>query len=119
MSANAQYGIGQIELIELLEARRKEEAIEKLSKLGGVTTIVKNLNSSELNGLSGEESDLKERRECFGPNKIPPTPSKTFLQLAFEASQDFILIVLMVAAAVSVGLSFYTGPSKLNSEGKQ
>ena len=38
---------------------------------------------------------------------IPPKPPKTFLQLVWEALQDITLIILEIAALVSLGLSFY------------
>ncbi|VEL20071.1 unnamed protein product [Protopolystoma xenopodis] len=51
--------------------------------------------------------DLDERRRVFGSNVIPPKPPKTFLQLMWEAVQDFTLILLMIAAAISLLLSLY------------
>jgi len=56
-------------------------------------------------GLDG--SDLSRRREVFGSNVIPPKPPKSFLQLVWEALQDITLIILMIAAVISLGLSFY------------
>ena len=56
-------------------------------------------------GLDG--SDLARRREVFGSNVIPPKPPKSFLQLVWEALQDITLIVLIIAAIISLGLSFY------------
>jgi len=58
-----------------------------------------------LSGLDG--SDLSRRREVFGSNVIPPKPPKTFLQLVWEALQDITLIILIIAAIISLGLSFY------------
>lgn len=58
-------------------------------------------------GLSGSQVDTDHRRETFGSNVIPPKPPKTFLQLVWEALQDITLIILEVAAVVSLGLSFY------------
>lgn len=58
-------------------------------------------------GLSGSKADLQHRREVFGSNLIPPKPPKTFLTLVWEALQDVTLIILEVAAVVSLGLSFY------------
>lgn len=58
-------------------------------------------------GLSGSAADLEHRRETFGSNVIPPKPPKTFLQLVWEALQDVTLIILQVAALVSLLLSFY------------
>ncbi|CAH2236734.1 jg16974 [Pararge aegeria aegeria] len=57
--------------------------------------------------LSGSKADLQHRREVFGSNLIPPKPPKTFLTLVWEALQDVTLIILEVAAVVSLGLSFY------------
>lgn len=58
-------------------------------------------------GLSGSAADVQHRRDTFGSNMIPPKPPKTFLQLVWEALQDVTLIILEVAALVSLGLSFY------------
>ena len=58
-------------------------------------------------GISGGESDMHNRVEVFGSNVIPPKPPKTFLRLVWEALQDVTLIILMVAAIISLCLSFY------------
>lgn len=58
-------------------------------------------------GLSGDPADLEKRRTVFGQNFIPPKKPKTFLQLVWEALQDVTLIILEVAAIISLGLSFY------------
>lgn len=61
-------------------------------------------------GLSGSKADMQHRREVFGSNMIPPKPPKTFLTLVWEALQDVTLIILEIAAVVSLGLSFYSPP---------
>lgn len=58
-------------------------------------------------GVGGSLRDIEHRRETFGSNVIPPKPPKTFLTLVWEALQDVTLIILEVAALVSLGLSFY------------
>jgi len=58
-------------------------------------------------GLSGQLADIEKRKAVFGENLIPPKKPKTFLQLVWEALQDVTLIILEVAAIVSLGLSFY------------
>lgn len=58
-------------------------------------------------GLSGSAADLKHRTETFGSNTIPPKPPKTFWQLVYEALQDVTLIILEIAAIVSLLLAFY------------
>ncbi|KAJ7997634.1 hypothetical protein DPEC_G00214170 [Dallia pectoralis] len=61
-------------------------------------------------GLSGHADDIARRKEEFGQNVIPPKKPKTFLQLVWEALQDVTLIILEVAAIISLGLSFYRPP---------
>lgn len=61
-------------------------------------------------GLSGHSDDISRRKEEFGKNFIPPKKPKTFLQLVWEALQDVTLIILEVAAIISLGLSFYKPP---------
>lgn len=61
-------------------------------------------------GLSGNPYDLEHRRQVFGSNVIPPKPPKSFLQLVWEALQDVTLIILLVAALISLALSFYKVP---------
>ena len=55
-------------------------------------------------GTRGDTSDLEARRDVFGSNTIPPKPPKTFLQLVWEALQDITLIILEIAAVVSLGM---------------
>jgi hypothetical protein len=47
---------------------------------------------------------------------IPPKPPKTFLTLVWEALQDATLIILEVAALISLVLSFYS-PENEDSQG--
>lgn len=69
-------------------------------------------------GLSLDADDLARRKEEFGKNFIPPKKPKTFLQLVWEALQDVTLIILEVAAMISLGLSFYRPPdAERESEG--
>lgn len=70
-----------------------------------------------LPGLSGNPFDLENRHKAFGQNFIPPKKAKTFLQLVWEALQDVTLIILEVAAIISLGLSFYHPPGG-DSEGR-
>lgn len=61
-------------------------------------------------GLSINPDDLARRKEEFGKNFIPPKKPKTFLKLVWEALQDVTLIILEIAAMISLGLSFYRPP---------
>jgi len=57
-------------------------------------------------GLTGSSPDTLRRLDMFGSNVIPPKPPKSFLELVWEAIQDVTLIILIVAAAISLALSF-------------
>nr|CAH7742167.1 unnamed protein product [Callosobruchus chinensis] len=103
----AQYGISLKQLRDLMD-HRGPEGIAKINELGGVQEICKKLYTSPSEGLSGSEVDIEHRRETFGSNSIPPKPPKTFLILVWEALQDITLIILEVAAIVSLCLSLYS-----------
>jgi len=91
---------------------RGYDGVQKVLELGGVHEIARRLNTSEASGLSGEKGDLEHRQDVFGSNTIPPKPPKTFLELVWEALQDVTLIILEVAAVVSLALSFYKPPKE-------
>lgn len=67
-------------------------------------------------GLSDNIADLEKRRQIYGQNFIPPKKPKTFLALVWEALQDVTLIILEIAAIISLGLAFYAPPGE-ESEG--
>ncbi|XP_077539113.1 plasma membrane calcium-transporting ATPase 3 isoform X2 [Haemaphysalis longicornis] len=102
----AQYGVTVQQLRELMETRG-HEAIQRIQEeFGGIQELCRKLYTSPTDGLSGSAADLEHRRATFGPNSIPPKPPKTFLQLVWEALQDMTLIILQVAAFVSLVLAF-------------
>ncbi|KAL1414671.1 hypothetical protein MTO96_000794 [Rhipicephalus appendiculatus] len=102
----AQYGVTVQQLRELMETRG-QEAIQRIQdEYGGIQELCRKLYTSPTDGLSGSAADLEHRRATFGANSIPPKPPKTFLQLVWEALQDMTLIILQVAAFVSLVLAF-------------
>lgn len=68
-------------------------------------------------GLDGNSEDIERRKAEFGQNVIPPKKPKTFVQLVWEALQDVTLIILEVAAIISLGLSFYRPPNAERQSG--
>ncbi|KAK3311723.1 uncharacterized protein B0T15DRAFT_549457 [Chaetomium strumarium] len=58
--------------------------------------------------LNKRDSDhYSDRRRIFGENRLPDRKSKSFLALAWVALQDRVLILLSVAAAISLALGLY------------
>uniref|UniRef100_A0A3B5QR21 Calcium-transporting ATPase n=1 Tax=Xiphophorus maculatus TaxID=8083 RepID=A0A3B5QR21_XIPMA len=112
MEANhdGEFGCTLKELRSLMELRGAD-AITKISETYGDTQgLCSRLKTSAIDGLSGQPADIEKRRDVFGQNLIPPKKPKTFLQLVWEALQDVTLIILEVAAVISLGLSFYRPP---------
>ncbi|XP_034770869.2 plasma membrane calcium-transporting ATPase 3-like isoform X2 [Acipenser ruthenus] len=104
------FGCSLEELRELMELRGPE-ALQKVEEsYGDVYELCRRLNSSPTDGLSDNPSDLEKRRQVFGQNFIPPKKAKSFLALVWEALQDVTLIILEIAAIISLGLSFYQPP---------
>ncbi|XP_059673168.1 plasma membrane calcium-transporting ATPase 1 isoform X13 [Gavia stellata] len=104
------FGVTLAELRSLMELRATD-ALHKIQECyGDVHGICTKLKTSPNEGLSGNPADIERREAVFGKNFIPPKKPKTFLQLVWEALQDVTLIILEIAAVVSLGLSFYQPP---------
>ncbi|XP_053096727.1 plasma membrane calcium-transporting ATPase 3b isoform X5 [Pangasianodon hypophthalmus] len=106
------FGVTMEELRSLMELRGAE-ALQKIQETYGDTEgLCHRLKSSTTDGLSDNPVDLEKRAQTFGQNFIPPKKPKTFLQLVWEALQDVTLIILEIAAIISLGLSFYQPPGE-------
>ncbi|XP_053170985.1 plasma membrane calcium-transporting ATPase 2 isoform X4 [Scomber japonicus] len=112
----AGFGCSVMDLRSLMELRGTEAVVKLQEDYGGVEGLCKRLKTSPTEGLAGTETDLDKRKETFGQNLIPPKKPKTFLQLVWEALQDVTLIILEIAALISLGLSFYHPPGDSTGE---
>uniref|UniRef100_A0A6I8NRG9 Calcium-transporting ATPase n=1 Tax=Ornithorhynchus anatinus TaxID=9258 RepID=A0A6I8NRG9_ORNAN len=111
------FGCTLPELRSLMELRGAE-ALQKVQETyGDVNGLCRRLKTSPTEGNLPPSTDLEKRRQIYGQNFIPPKQPKTFLQLVWEALQDVTLIILEIAAIISLGLSFYAPPGE-ESEGK-
>uniref|UniRef100_A0A668A6K6 Calcium-transporting ATPase n=1 Tax=Myripristis murdjan TaxID=586833 RepID=A0A668A6K6_9TELE len=104
------FGCTLKDLRSLMELRGAEALSKIRESYGDVQGLCSRLKTSPIDGLSGQPADIEKRKTAFGQNFIPPKKPKTFLQLVWEALQDVTLIILEVAAIVSLGLSFYKPP---------
>ncbi|KAL2090886.1 hypothetical protein ACEWY4_013149 [Coilia grayii] len=105
-----EFGVTVMDLRELMELRSNEAVNKITERYGDVQGLCRRLKTSPIEGLSGNPVDLEKRHAAFGKNFIPPKKPKTFLQLVWEALQDLTLIILEIAAIISLGLSFYQPP---------
>uniref|UniRef100_A0A672KJ23 Calcium-transporting ATPase n=1 Tax=Sinocyclocheilus grahami TaxID=75366 RepID=A0A672KJ23_SINGR len=111
---DGEFGCSLKELRSLMELRGAEGLHKIQETYGDVNGLCNRLKTSPVDGLSGQPADIEKRKVAFGQNFIPPKKPKTFLQLVWEALQDVTLIILEVAAIVSLGLSFYKPPDSEN-----
>jgi Ca2+-transporting ATPase len=82
---------------------KKEPAIEKEKaqsfSTSTIAEAVKNLGTDLEKGLSTAEVAL--RTEKYGPNQLQEAPKRTFLQMVIDQLKSFVIILLIVAAAIS------------------
>jgi magnesium-transporting ATPase (P-type) len=115
---SSMFDIKLEQLKELMEVRGKD-LMEKLnsSDYNGIKGIIEKLKVDANKGLdSNNQEDLEQRRAAYGRNEIPPKPMKSFLRLCWEAFHDMLLIILLICAIVSIGLSFYKSPEEAGSD---
>ncbi|XP_074872781.1 plasma membrane calcium-transporting ATPase 3 isoform X2 [Carettochelys insculpta] len=108
-------GCTLLELRALMELRGAEALHKIQDSYTDVSGLCHRLKTSPTQGLSDNTADLEKRRQIYGQNFIPPKQPKTFLQLVWEALQDVTLIILEIAAIISLGLSFYAPPGQQSS----
>ncbi|XP_036286955.1 plasma membrane calcium-transporting ATPase 2 isoform X3 [Pipistrellus kuhlii] len=111
-SHGGEFGCTLEELRSLMELRSTEAVVKIKETYGDTEAICRRLKTSPIEGLPGTAPDLEKRKQIFGQNFIPPKKPKTFLQLVWEALQDVTLIILEIAAIISLGLSFYHPPGE-------
>ncbi|XP_053150606.1 plasma membrane calcium-transporting ATPase 2 isoform X9 [Hemicordylus capensis] len=109
-----EFGCTLQDLRSLMELRGTEAVVKLKESYGDTEGLCRHLNTSPIEGLPGTATDLDKRKLIFGKNFIPPKKPKTFLQLVWEALQDVTLIILEIAAIISLGLSFYHPPGEGN-----
>ncbi|XP_051687863.1 plasma membrane calcium-transporting ATPase 2 isoform X5 [Oryctolagus cuniculus] len=113
-SHGGEFGCTMEELRSLMELRGAEAVVKIKETYGDTEAVCRRLKTSPVEGLPGTAPDLEKRKQIFGQNFIPPKKPKTFLQLVWEALQDVTLIILEIAAIISLGLSFYHPPGESN-----
>lgn len=79
-----------------------------LAEIGGVEKLAVKLKSSVSTGLNtSDTADLDSRRALYGQNILPEPAFKTLLQFVWDALQDKMLIVLIIATLFELIIGFY------------
>ncbi len=85
-------------------AKEKKDQVIKRVKLPSYSTspvgeALKNLGVDVEQGLS--TSEVASRTEKYGLNQLQEAPKRTFLQMVIDQLKSFVIILLIVAAAIS------------------
>lgn len=67
--------------------------------------VCQELETDPKSGLT--EETLQHRREQYGANKLGEKPPRSFILRFFDQMKDVMVIILIIAALVSLGLSVY------------
>ena len=69
--------------------------------------VLKELKTDRKKGLTS--SEVKERQQLNGKNKIKDKPKETFIMKFIKQFNDFIIIILIIASIVSAAISYFQG----------
>lgn len=94
-----QLSVGDLSLLH------DPKSLAQLRTLGGVDGLGALLHTDLARGL--DTQDHSDRIEIYGTNVLPTRVAKGFFQLCLEAMKDKVLILLTVAAIVSLALGLY------------
>jgi Ca2+-transporting ATPase len=116
-TTESKYKFTAQQLSELVDPKNPE----LLEKYGGLEGIAEALHVDVKTGLPvhrAEENVFADREAVYGRNVLPETKSKTLLGLMWEALHDKIMIILSIAAIVSLSIGLYEdfGPGSENND---
>jgi P-type Ca2+ transporter type 2C len=89
------------ENIEQVKSAKKADSFSTSS----IDEALKTLNVDAAKGLSA--SEVIKRTEQYGLNQLQEAPKRTFLQMVIDQLKSFVIILLIVAAAISGVLGEY------------
>ncbi|XP_073098761.1 calcium-transporting ATPase 5, plasma membrane-type isoform X1 [Elaeis guineensis] len=101
---NGSFGIFE----EQLTSMTRDHNISTLEEYGGVKGLANLLKTNLERGISGDDAELARRRTVFGANTYPQKKGRSFWVFLWEACQDLTLVILMVAAVLSLVLGIKT-----------
>ncbi|CAB4302533.1 unnamed protein product [Prunus armeniaca] len=103
-TSSGDYGIALEQLVSLT----RENNFNALQQYGGAKGISALLKTNLEKGVDEDEMDVERRKNVFGSNTYPRKKGRSFLGFLWEAWQDLTLIILIVAAVVSLVLGIKT-----------
>ncbi|KAG5354630.1 Calcium-transporting ATPase 2 [Yarrowia sp. B02] len=94
-----------------------------LAEMGGLEGLQADLNTNLQSGLSEEDAGARDARiEAYDRNILPEKKAKSLFYLMWMALQDKVLILLTVAAIISLALGLYETfgqPDEYDAQGRK
>jgi Ca2+-transporting ATPase len=87
-----------------VEQARQENKIQ-LESIGNVDGLLKGLDVNVATGLTAAQ--VIHLRKLYGDNQFPEPPMSAYWEMLLDALSDPVLIVLIIAASVSLGIGIY------------
>ncbi|KAF9565395.1 calcium-translocating P-type ATPase [Agrocybe pediades] len=109
-------GLGASHRHDSEKQRASMDVKEKVPEL--VLTDPEGKHGSPTDDGAAFSATLSDRRRVFGENLLPTRVSKTLLQLMWAAMKDKVLILLSIAAVVSLALGFFQDFGTKRPEGE-
>lgn len=69
--------------------------------------VLQNLKTDQRMGLTKEE--IQARKQKYGPNKLEEKKKETLIVKFFKQFNDFMIIILIIASALSAAISYFQG----------
>ncbi|CAN0890492.1 Putative calcium-transporting ATPase 11, plasma membrane-type [Linum grandiflorum] len=98
----AGFGIEADEIASIV----RDHDLKTLKSSGGVEGIARKVTVSLNEGVHA--NNVHVRQSIYGSNSYTEKPPKSFFMFIWEALQDLTLIILMVCAAISIGVGIAT-----------
>ena len=93
-----------------------EDATSMMMDGGNDAASLHRTESSPMPAQEGGNDPYSDRKRVYSDNRLPKRKSKSFLELAWLAYNDKVLILLTVAAVVSLSLGIYQSVRPRNPE---
>ncbi|XP_049392928.1 calcium-transporting ATPase 9, plasma membrane-type isoform X1 [Solanum stenotomum] len=98
------YGIS----LEQLASVTRDHNLSALQQYRGAKGLSEKLKTDIDSGIVDDDVELSKRKNVFGANTYPMKQGRSYLRFLWEAWQDLTLIILIVAAVLSLALGIHT-----------
>ncbi|KAF3623805.1 Calcium-transporting ATPase 9, plasma membrane-type [Capsicum annuum] len=93
--------------LEQLTSVTRDHDLSALQQYGGAKGLSEKLKTDIDSGIVDDDVELSKRKNVFGANTYPMRKGRSYLRFLWEAWQDLTLIILIIAAVVSLALGIH------------